>query len=74
MVTVTCSICTTTEDVPPVEGRQPDMPSGWGHVTIAERGRHVRNFQLCRRCTTSVRSHLSRLGEQHRDSLPTTRP
>jgi hypothetical protein len=51
-----CSICTTSEENRPVNGVVPDMPTGWSITTIAERGRHVRNFLLCRSCTARVRS------------------
>lgn len=69
MATVTCSICTTTNENPPVNGLTPDMPNGWSMVTIAERGWHIRNFTLCRACTTAVRAETGRLGNRYRDGL-----
>lgn len=69
MPTATCSVCATTEQVLPINGILPDLPTMWSNLTIAERGQNVRNFLLCVRCTQAARDALSRRSEAHRDAL-----
>jgi hypothetical protein len=56
--TVTCSVCTRTDDNPKVDGMQPDMPRRWSVLSIAEAGWQVQNFRLCPDCTQAVRGTI----------------
>lgn len=60
---ITCSLCKTQEELKAVQGMKPQMPDGWSQVTIHTWVKPIRNYKLCRTCTTHICAEITKLAQ-----------